>query len=216
MTHRSLRIKITFIILIFSSSCFAQEITDYEIYYAALSGRFKEWKVNIDTVKRIVVSNKLTISDHDEGTLNSAIDDILRGYNQDLVLYSRNDFKVFEYLKNDSIKQLLEEFKYLPEKSVTLEKTGFGNNGNIELVDFMDIYKIFKDHYYEKEWKKFYKKYPNSHGFYQFSQIAKSPEFAVLYLVQRANPLNASACLVGLRKKDGIWTVIFNLYLWQS
>jgi len=214
--NRSLCIKLTFIILVFSSICYAQDKTDYEIYYAVLSNRLKEWKINIDTVKKIIISNKLTISDNDTGTINSTIDEILNGNNQDLVFYSRNDFKAFEYLKNDSVKQLLKEFKIKFNQSVTLEKTGFESKGNIELVNFLDLNKVFKGHYYDKEWKRFYKKYPNSHGYYQYSKIVKSPEFAVVFLVQRANPLNASGCLVGLRKKDNIWSVIFNLYLWQS
>lgn len=66
------------------------------------------------------------------------------------------------------------------------------------------------------EWSRFCKKYAYNQGFYQYSQVAKTLYFAMVYIVQGANQLNASGCPVGLRKKDNTWCVVFTSNLWQS
>jgi len=195
---------------------FAQDKTDYQIYVTVLSNRFNKWNVNIDTVKRIIISSKSNFSEIDYSSINSTINEILNGNEQDLFFYARNDLNSYKSFKNDTVKNLLKDFKAIKNISVELKNDGFEGHSNFEIINSSEIDKIFKGHYYDKQWKRFNKKYTNSHGYYQFSLIANSSEFAVLYYIRESAPLSADGNLVALRKIDGKWTVIFSLYLWQS
>ena len=195
---------------------YAQDKSDYQIYAAVLSNQFKEWDVNIDTVNRIIISSKSIFSEFDYSLINSTIDEILNGNEQDLLFYSRNNLNAYKSLKNDTIKTLLKDLKGITNISVDLKNDGFEDRRNFEIINSSEINKIFKGNYYDRQWKRFNKRYPNSHGYYQFSLIAESSEFAVLYYVRRSNPLSAEGDLVALKKINGNWSVIFTLYLWQS
>lgn len=67
-----------------------------------------------------------------------------------------------------------------------------------------------------KGWERFYKKFPKSSGYFQFSSIAYNKEYACFYMERRSNGLSASGDIVILKFENMVWKQIALINLWVS
>lgn len=70
----------------------------------------------------------------------------------------------------------------------------------------------------QRGWQKFYEKYPNSAGIFEFSdvQYSKAKTKAILYYAVRRNGLNGGGSIVILDKTDGEWKITQEASLWAN
>lgn len=67
-----------------------------------------------------------------------------------------------------------------------------------------------------KGWKRFYKKFPKSVGYFQFSQIAYNKNYACFYTERNTNGLSASGDIIIMKFENMIWKQIAEINLWVS
>ena len=116
--------------------------------------------------------------------------------------------------KDEKWLTLLEDFGKRKLLNITF-KESFNTPFKTELISFRQFPKSKKARIF---WKKYYKKYPNSGGFIQLSEIVYSPERdrAVFYYERFSNPLNAVGEVVFMRKHNNEWYFVYVGELWIS
>jgi len=69
-----------------------------------------------------------------------------------------------------------------------------------------------------KFWRKFYKKYPNSFGIFEVSDVFFSEDrnLAILYLGYNRQALSGKGAIYLLRKENGIWKIKKSRDIWMS
>jgi hypothetical protein len=84
-----------------------------------------------------------------------------------------------------------------------------------ELVAQIDIDSIFKNHGW---WPDYYKKYPGSRGWLQFSRVGFSPDGkqALFYVVRTCGDLCGGGSYVVMAKKDSGWITAKEIPVWAA
>lgn len=89
-------------------------------------------------------------------------------------------------------------------------------------VDFPKVKMISRSHldqiFKEGDYDNFYKFYPNSGGYFNFSSVGFNKNFteALLYCSRYANEKGAGGDIIYLKKEGGVWKVNFLNLLWIS
>jgi len=96
-------------------------------------------------------------------------------------------------------------------------KAQFGDSQSYKIIAWKEIQDLFAKSD-GKGWEEFYKKYPNSAGYWAFSRPGINPahDTAWLYVFHACGGLCGTGHLYLLSKEDGQWTVKCRLMLWIS
>jgi len=96
-------------------------------------------------------------------------------------------------------------------------KAQFGDSRSYRIIAGKEIQDLFSKSV-GKGWEEFYKKYPNSSGYWQFSRPGFNPahDTAWFYVVHACGGLCGTGHLYLLSKENGQWTVKYRLMLWIS
>jgi len=127
--------------------------------------------------------------------------------------------KAFESYSNSQSSRSVEAFRDYSKKGhdSCVVKARFGDSQSYKIVAAKEIQDSFSKSI-GKGWKEFYKKYPNSAGYWQFSRSGfnSARDTAWLYVVHACSGLCGTGHLYLLSKENGHWTVKYRLMLWIS
>ena len=96
-------------------------------------------------------------------------------------------------------------------------KAQFGDSQSYTIIVGKEIQELFSKNL-GKGWEEFYKKYPDSAGYWAFSRPGFNPahDTAWLYVIHACGGLCGTGHLYLLLKEDGKWSVKYRLMLWIS
>ncbi len=205
-------------ILLISRCCFCQSVTDYDIYSSIINAQLENWKVPKESNNEIVITDSLT-------TFSQRID--LKDYAESYFSEDKSTmYMAFNYKEsliklgtNLEFKDLYHRFATNYNKSRKLDPNNFHLFFKVKIVPSEEIENLFsknKPKGFDKAWKKFYKKYPTTLGYFELSNIEYSDNFALVYLVHRAKPLIGSGELIIMKKVDKTWKIYESLDLWME
>jgi len=120
---------------------------------------------------------------------------------------------------NEEFILLKNNFKSEVFKETDLKAEAFKIDVPIKIVSKQWIEQLFKtkrNKGYEKAWKKFYSEYPSSPGYFEFSNISYSENFAIVYVVWRAKPLIGNGRLEILTMENGKWKKMAYFNMWNN
>ena len=211
--------KIIIIILLFSYNFgFSQsEQDDYEIYSLVLNDRLENWFEN--HFQKVVLINKYENRFDDLELVEEYAADSLADYQRNMLyIYSSTRELTLELVKNKNLRKLLADLE-MDIKSPTKIKTELLSIGKVELDTLsMEKYvsyfgKNFKR--IDKGWKKIEKKF-GTRLVMELSKIKYMDNYATLYYGHHCGGLCGAGRLIIMEKKDGKWTILGDLKLWDS
>jgi len=207
--------KLLTIILIIPFNCFSQTKTDYELYSRIILNEFQEKIIEIGFYQNIVITDNLTESS--KLLFDEFCQDLEYNF-ESMVQVNRKD-SIYYLTRNDEFKNLLKELckEYSVNNSFVDNK--FLIEQKVTILEKEKVEKIFKTKnakQIENSWKKFYKLYPESQGFYEFSKILYSEKFALVYFVHKGNPLFGSDSLIIMKKNGQNYEIQEKLTLWNN
>jgi len=127
-----------------------------------------------------------------------------------------NQDKALEPYSNSEPSRSVEAFQDYLQKGhdSCAVKPQFGDSQSYKIIAGKEVHDLFS----KGGWEEFYKKYPNSSGYWQFSRpgFNTAHDTAWLYVVQVCDSLCGTGHLYLLSKEDGRWTVKYRLMLWIS
>jgi hypothetical protein len=115
----------------------------------------------------------------------------------------------------DAIKLLEKEFYETP----SLDKNKFDLNPTVSAISSRQFERYFKTIFGKrltKGWKKFYERYPGSHGVFEFSKVVYNDNYACFYVGRHSNNLSGSGDLVIARQINGKWSILTYVNIWMS
>jgi hypothetical protein len=198
---------IILILLIFTSQTQLgnqkQLYADNQIYALSISHKVKDWGNEYLKDKEFLVASDMIL-------FTEVVDDFCTALlDEEEVLF---DFyvrtqKIYDLIKTDEIKELLFHFKdnyYLPNQ-ILQEVFENYQTYDVKVIDKKQLKKVFKGRNPEKEWRKFHKKFPNSPGFFKFSKVSYSENFAMVYLEFSYGPLGGIDSVLFFKKDEAKW-----------
>jgi hypothetical protein len=193
--------KLLTIILFIPFYCFSQSKTDYELYSSIILHELQEMKIETGFYKNIVITDNLT-----ESSL-LLFEEFCHDFEcnfESMVQINRKD-SIYYLTRSEEFMNLLQEL--CEEYSVNTSFVGdkFQIEHKVTILKKEKVEKIFKTRsakQIDNSWKKFYKLYPDSQGFYEFSKIVYSRNYALVYFVHKGMPLFGSGSLI-IMKHDG-------------
>jgi hypothetical protein len=202
----------------FSLSALGQSNSDYDTYSLLINERIIDWKMDMDTIPHVIVVNNLTRFSKDSSTI--AIIDEMIAKDKSLA-YTLLHFydKPIDLLNNSEFILLLNNFKSKIFEQTDLQADSFKLKIPMKIEIAQRIEKIFdvkRIKGWDKAWNKFYKIYPKSPGYFEFSKVAFSDNFAIVYIVHRAKPLVGSGGLEILINKNGTWKELAYYGIWNN
>lgn len=211
--------KIIIIILFFSCNFgFSQsEQDDNEIYSLVINDRLENWFEN--HFRKVVLITKYENRFDDLELAEEYAADSLADYQRNMLyIYSSTRELTLELVKNKNLRKLLSDLK-MDIKSSTKIKTELLSIGKVELDTLsMEKYisyfgKNFKR--INKGWKKIEKKF-GTRLVMALSKIKYMDNYATLYFGHHCGGLCGAGRLIIMEKKDGKWTILGDLQLWDS
>jgi len=204
--------------LLLSQCCFSQSLTDYSIYSSIINDRLESWKISKESQNVIVITDNLTafsqrIDLHDYAEIFSSNDNNL--------IYVTLNYKdsLIKLSSSTEFKELFKRFAYNYNKPRNLTPENFNLPCNIKIVSsekIQNLFSIRKPKAFDEAWKKFYKQYPTSLGYFELSNIEYSDNYAIFYLVHRAKPLIGDGQLIIMKKTNYNWKFYESLNLWME
>lgn len=127
--------------------------------------------------------------------------------------------KAFESYSNSQSSRSVEAFRdYLKKGHDSCSvKAQFGDSQSHKIIAGNETQDLFSKGV-GRGWEEFYKKYPNSAGYWQFSRpgFNSAHDTAWLYVVHSCGGLCGTGHLYLLSKENGQWTIKYRLMLWIS
>lgn len=204
--------KLILIIVITPLYCIGQTYNDPEIYSNIINYQLNEWKVDENYFETIVISDNLTTFSKD---IN--LSDYFSLDDTSVVLSLLNhSYQLYLLLKNTEFKELLAEFNSNYLLPIDLSLNHFTKDGKIIILKHEWIERIFKSKNIDKSWDKYYRKFPKTQGYFEFSKICYSENFAIVYFVHRAKPLIGKGSLIIIKKDDTTWNIYDKINLWYN
>ncbi|MCK4662210.1 MAG: hypothetical protein KAT68_05055 [Bacteroidales bacterium] len=183
-------LKVIFLITYIFGSLIAngqsEEFSDYKVYDWVLDEiiQNEEDSQNIEMLvieKNTYFDNDYRLTElYDESFLKDTV--LLYSFYQELI-----DIKDGKFEPDTVFINLLKKFCSLPHTSQPLQKDNFNSNYKIKLISDANIKWIFRNKRKDNWWR-FYRKYPNSYGIIEISDIVWSEDkrYCLLYFgVQR-------------------------------
>jgi hypothetical protein len=205
-----------FLLMPFPVLC--QTSTDYSIYSKIINEKVLDWKKKDSNISQVVITDRLS-----KHSLDSSFIQIVDELNKE------NLSTVFTFLKfydnpieiwnNEEFILLKNKFKSEVFKETDLKAEGFKIDVPVKIVSKQWIEKLFntkRNKGFEKAWKKFYNEYPLSPGYFEFSKISYSKNFAVVYVVWRAKPMIGNGRLEILKMEKEKWTKLAYFNMWNN
>ena len=204
--------KIIFLLLLIPIVVSGQTKSD-EIYSLLINKKIIDWGMNKDSISKIIITNSLTkFSINKQFDLTEIIDSISNGSNFPKIHY----YKHFIDLKsNNDFKKLLNDFKTNIYKKTSLNQKCFKLGIPVKIINKNSIEKIFSSKIV-KGWNNFYKMYPKTTGYFEFSNIEIYNEFAIVYFIHRANPLTGFGRFEILVRENGKWNKLAYINVWNN
>ena len=181
----------------------------------AINEDVRFWDPEGDSIKGVVVIkntnsqslvNNLDLVEYYASVLNS--DSIPQYY---LAGIYKDDILRFE--ENPELALLLLKISIIFKEEPIVEEEEFQLEIDIEPLPE----KQFKSLSRKKNfWKVFYKRYPNTHGYYSFSKIVYEGNFAAFYVAHMWYSLAGSGDVIYLQKTNDGWKIIATQNLWRS
>jgi len=191
---------------------FSQTKQDYEIYQLIIQNQLDKWKQDI--TPRIVVTDKLVDVDR------QLFDDIAANMQQALALatQSNENSKYLNHLIccDTTFQHAIRVFTQQIYEPINIITNNLGFSPPVTIAKSQDIHKMFRKGNTDKVWKKFYKKYPDSLGFFQLSKVSYFDKFALVYIATSSNPLSEKGEIVILESDKNKWMITGHLVLWLN
>jgi hypothetical protein len=194
---------------------------DYKIYSDLTNEKIIEWQKKSIKVSQLIITNNLTESSIN--LLSSSSLDLLDSanisYTYSIINVYDKDLSIIKFLSDENYRTLMKMIKNEINSKVNLKLESFSSILPINIITKEWTDRLFEVHSYKKvnkAWDKFYDKYPNSIGFFEFSKVFHSQDYAILYFVWRAKPLVGNGELIILRQNNGVWEKIISLNLWNN
>jgi hypothetical protein len=205
-------------LLMMPLTALSQPKSDYDIYSDLIINKILEWKVNPKTISSIVVTNSLTKFSLQLST-SQIIDEMIAPDNGGIYNFLHFYDQPKDILNNNEFKLLLNDFKLKLTVKTELKADSFNLKIPVSIVPKQKIEKIFRSKIFnspDRSWRRFNKKYSTKFGYFEFSEIAYSENFAIVYVVHRVNPLNGVGGLEFLKKENGKWCNMANYAIWNN
>uniref|UniRef100_UPI00404B8E7E hypothetical protein n=1 Tax=Flavobacterium sp. TaxID=239 RepID=UPI00404B8E7E len=230
------------IVLIFSSNDIkAQDRDDIYIYSTVIDSFMNQWNNEKSDRNEIVLIEKfkpvknyanevLYVFDSDTTPKRKKNEADEQFANQHFVIqetlgnekiYRECDFDCYGNLINDNveIRKTIESLKEIFYNTPNFKNTKLNINRKYYVISNFRRNLFFKHVFgykITKGWKRFYKKFPNSVGYFQFSPIAYNKNYACFYMERRTNGLSASGDIIIMKFENMIWKQIAKINLWVS
>jgi hypothetical protein len=211
--------KIIIIILLFSYNFgFSQSEQDnYEIYSLVLNDKLENWFEN--HFQKVVLITKYENRFDDLELVEEYAADSLADYQRNMLyIYSSTRELTLELVMNKNLRKLLSDLE-MDIKRPTKIKTELLSIGEVEL-DTLSMQKYLS--YFGKNFKQIdngWKKIENKFGtrlVMELSKIKYMENYATLYYGHHCGGLCGAGRLIIMEKKDGKWTILGDLKLWDS
>ncbi len=127
--------------------------------------------------------------------------------------------QIIEIWNDEEFMLLKDGFKSIMFGNTNLKAFAFNVDVPVKIISNLKIEKIFKKKRYkgfEKAWSRFYREYPTSTGYFEFSNIAYSENYAMVYVVWRAKPLIGNGGIEILIKSNDQWKKLAYLNMWNN
>lgn len=211
--------KILFILLSFCHNFgFSQSEQDnYEIYSLVINDRLKNWFDN-QFQKAVLISKYENKFDDLEMVEDYAADSLADYQRNMLYIYSSTEDLSKKLVENKNLRKLLadleSDFKSHPKIKTELLSIGKIKLDTISSEKYLKYFgKKFKR--IDKGWKKIEKNF-GTRLVMELSKIKYLDNYATLYYGHHCGGLCGAGRLVVLEKKDGKWTILGELKLWDS
>lgn len=133
-----------------------------------------------------------------------------------LLNYDTTKIKLFKdsHIRK-GILSLEEEFYNTP----TLDKNNFSLKPTVLTISNKKFQKYFKTIFgknIEKGWRKFYNKYPGTHGIFEFPKILYEGKYAIFYVARHSNLFSRGGDLVIMQMRNDTWEIVTYVNIWMS
>jgi len=239
---QKLKIGVVIVLIIFASQLKAQGKNDNYIYSIVVDNLMIKW--NLDKIERneIVFINKFKPNEnYASEAINLIFDNDTIHKKNDPEFDSKFTNQFFYIAETIGTKEIYRRYDFdcdgnIINKNMEIRnaienlKTNFYDTPYIRDVKFEFTRKyylisdlrrkllfisIFGDKIV-KGWNRFYKKYPQSCGYFEFSKIEYYHSYACLYVEHSANGLFGSGNIIILNFNDNSWKIIAKINLWVS
>jgi hypothetical protein len=207
---------VAILILIFPFISFGQKDDDYDIYKKAIIHQFKTWEIDIDTIPTIVITDNLT-SFSKMREIRSLPDLI---FNKDKSLrssYVDHDSILFITTYDKEFEALFKGFSdnYTRKTNLNAENISFRNTDVIVVTNEKIERQFSKNRIkqLDRAWSRFYENYTR-YGYFEFSDVFYSDNFAIMYMVRRASPLNGKGSIVIFKRINNNWVYFDEIEVW--
>ncbi|PIB34582.1 hypothetical protein BFP72_03735 [Reichenbachiella sp. 5M10] len=126
------------------------------------------------------------------------------------IYYKEDEIKLFN--NNPELFRLIAELDRVFTEPPTLNDSTL----SLSLPTKITNYREFNANKVDKLWKKFYRKYPSTFGFFELSQVVYDGDFACFYMGHHVANLYASGDIIFMRNVNGTWEIIYQMNLWMS
>ena len=210
--------RLLFIIFLIPILSFSQDKSDYRVYSQLIEKQIEDWDSDWDEFSQLVITDRLTCFslDYDfKSFVEQALsDDTLTSY-----FIVNNKDEIFKLLGDDEFRDLLTELTNDSISNTKLRASGFTLPIEIEIVKHNEIEKRFnaknrKRFRYDRAWKRYYRDYPKTPGYFEISKILESKNYGLIYFIQRASPLTGNGRLMIYEKNSDSWDFVDDIDLW--
>lgn len=206
------RILITLFLLISFTCLWGQTREDYIIYTTII----KNWqsKIGGEVIPESVITDRLSKIYLEKDLFKDLADDPLAVLRTIKINKETSD-SLYLRLKDQDFAGLASKFGKEYAATINLESEKFDQLFNVTIVKSKYIDKLLAKAKAES-WSKFYEKYPDSNGLFQFSKISYKDNFALVYFVSARNPLMARGEIIVMKRVQSKWNILGNFILWQA
>lgn len=206
------RILITLFLLISFTCLWGQTREDYIIYTTII----KDWqsKIGGEAIPESVITDRLSKIYLEKDFFKELTDDPLAELGS-VKIKEGGDDSLYLLLKDQEFAGLVSKFAKEYASTINLESEKFDQLFNVTIVKSKYIDKLLAKAKAES-WSKFYEKYPDSNGLFQFSKISYKDNLALVYFVSARNPLMAKGEIIVMRRIGTRWGISERFTLWGT
>lgn len=199
--------------MLISFTClWGQTREDYIIYTTII----KDWqsKIGGEVIPESVITDRLSKIYLEKDLFKDLADDPLVVLRTIKINKETSD-SLYLLLKDQEFAGLVSKFGKEYASTINLESEKFDQLFNVTIVKSKYIDKLLVKAKAES-WSKFYEKYPDSNGLFQFSKISYKDNLALVYFVSARNPLVARGEIIIMRRVQSKWNILGYFILWQA
>ncbi len=193
----------------------AQQPNNSELYELAIEQRLNYVDDNRDSLTSIILIEQfqgewLEFAHTAVGGMNELAQESDKKLFYSAIYYKEEGIKLFN--ENPQLFRLISELDRVFTEPPTLNDSTL----SLSLPTKITNYREFNANKVDKLWKKFYRKYPSTFGFFELSQVVYDGDFACFYMGHHVMNLYASGDIIFLKNVKGTWKIIYQMNLWMS